>query len=163
MTVTEESDVPHHVRAVGTRLHHGSRLHRSGSNHELSTIPDTDQLHHMLDTLKQSLRRGSEIRRKIEREQRLFSSLDENERSDPNVYSRHSEVIKKLEIDLKRMEAFVRRYTDALAHISDGQQDCLQIKFMSAPVSPYASAPASPTLQNISVFPNANYDSTSTS
>ncbi|KAK9339510.1 hypothetical protein V1521DRAFT_427478 [Lipomyces starkeyi] len=106
--------------AVPARVHHHSahKLTRTMSGFDLSTLPDAEQMKYLVATLRKSMRRSSEIRRSIVKENTEFEKLDDSVRNDPTEIRKYEERKKKLEIDLNRTEAFVRRYMTSLAQLS---------------------------------------------
>ncbi|KAK9328960.1 hypothetical protein V1520DRAFT_356416 [Lipomyces starkeyi] len=129
--------------AVPARVHHHSahKLTRTMSGFDLSTLPDAEQMKYLVATLRKSMRRSSEIRRSIVKENTEFEKLDDSVRNDPTEIRKYEERKKKLEIDLNRTEAFVRRYMTSLAQLSDVSCENIDINLGSPATSPSSELP----------------------
>ncbi|KAK7204171.1 hypothetical protein BZA70DRAFT_281652 [Myxozyma melibiosi] len=90
-------------------------LPRTMSGFDINSLPESEQMSHLVSTLRKSLRRSSEIRREI---QKLRFEYGKAEEPTQEVTAHYEESKRKLEIDLHRTEAFVKRYTAAISHLS---------------------------------------------
>ncbi|KAK9368889.1 hypothetical protein V1509DRAFT_609283 [Lipomyces kononenkoae] len=128
---------------VPARSHHHSshKLTRTMSGFDLSALPDAEQMKYLVATLRKSMRRSSEIRRSIVKENVEFQNLAESIRNDPTEIHKFEERKKKLEIDLHRTDAFVRRYMTALAQLSDVSCENIDVNFSSPATSPSNELP----------------------
>ncbi|KAK9321024.1 hypothetical protein V1517DRAFT_309295 [Lipomyces orientalis] len=129
---------------VPAKVHHhhpAHKLSRTMSGFDLSTLPDAEQMKYLVATLRKSMRRSSEIRRSIIKESTEFENLDKSVRSDPTEIRNHEERKLKLEIDLNRTEAFVRRYMTALSQLSDVSCENIDINLTSAGSTPTSELP----------------------
>ncbi|KAK9447387.1 uncharacterized protein V1518DRAFT_420850 [Limtongia smithiae] len=127
------------------RHHHAShKMSRTMSGFDLASLPEAEQMQHLLGTLRKSMRRSAEIRRKLEAEGVAFGSLSP---LDEDAIAKHGERVRKLQIELDRSDAFVRRYTVAITHLSEISCESMELPPLS-PTASFLSASVTPILED---------------
>ncbi|KAK9461629.1 uncharacterized protein V1516DRAFT_672528 [Lipomyces oligophaga] len=98
-------------------------LTRTASGIDITSLPEAEQMSHMVKTLKTMLRRCANIRRKMEEEDKEFAGSDHSD----EAIAQHDQQSKKLATDLRRAEAFAKHYKATISQLSELSWDSVEI------------------------------------